>query len=174
MALQTPSYVFGDPLGATVAFVYFTVLAAVIGGVVFHLTGRWLRGLGSGSVGRLQRGLISGTISLGLAGVILGAFYASSLSGFYGLEVKHDHVRLQYILPDRMKEVPLSHIADVSRIPTFKGQWRCVIATSSGRVYYSVHAGSVAVHEAVQSLRRHVATAGGQQSRGLSSARVRE
>ena len=172
MAPHAPSFAFGDPFGATVAFVYFAVLASVIGGVVFHLTGRLLRGLSPGGQGVLQRSLISGTISIGMAGVILGVFYASSLSGFYGIEVRDDQVNLQYILPDRMKEVPLTHIADVSRIPTFKGQWRCVIATSSGRVYYSVHAGSVAVQEAVQVLRRHVAAAGGQQSHARSSARV--
>lgn len=172
MVPHAASFAFGDPFGATVAFVYFAVLALVIGGVVFHLTGRMLRGLSPGGQGVLQQSLISGTISTGMAGVVMGAFYVSSLSGFYEIEVQNNHLTLQYILPNRMTEIPLNHIAEVSRIPTFKGQWRCVIATSSGRVYYSVHAGSVAVQEAVRVLRRYVAEAGGQESHARSSARV--
>ncbi len=168
------SFSFGDPLGATVAFVYFAVLAGVIGGVLFHVSRRLMRGFSIDQRGALHRGLISVSLSLGMAGVIFGALYVSSLSGFYEAEVQDDRLRLRYILPDRMKEISLTHIAEVSRIPTFKGQWRCVIATSSGAVYYSVHAGPVAVQDAVHALRRRVAAAGGQQSRArLPFARVR-
>lgn len=172
MGTHPASFSFGDPLGATVAFVYFGVLAGVIGGVLFHVTRRLMRTRSTDQRGALHRGLISGTISMGVAGGILAGLYVSSLSGFYGVEVQEDRVRLHYILPARMEEISLTQIAEVSRIPTFKGQWRCVIATSSGRVYYSVHAGPAAVREAVHVLRRRVAAAGERQSRAIPSSQV--
>jgi hypothetical protein len=113
-------------------------------------------------------------MSLGVGGAILGMLYVSSLSGFYEAEVQEKLVRLHYILPIRTKDVVLGQVAEVSRIPTFKGQWRCVISTSSGAVYYSVHAGPAAVQDAVLALRRRLAGSAGPQSRMKPSSQVAE
>ncbi|MBI5854408.1 MAG: hypothetical protein HZB35_04110 [Nitrospirae bacterium] len=170
--MPTPpaSFSFGDPLGATVAFVYFSALSAVVGAVVFHVSCRLMRGAYPSAGASLHRSFISVSISLGVAGVIFGALYVSSLSGFYEVELRGDHVSLQYILPAQTKDLSLAGIVQVTRMPTFKGQWRLVIATASGQVYQSVHASPATVQEAVGALRYRIAGTTERQSRAIPSS----
>lgn len=103
MAMHPETFTFGDPFGATVAFVYFSVLAGVIGGVLFHIIRRLMRGA-------LHAGVISVTIGLGAASLILGTLYLPLLSGFYEAEVADGRLLLHYILPTRVHEVSLARI----------------------------------------------------------------
>lgn len=170
--MPTPpaSFSFGDPLGATVACVYFSALSAVIGALVFHVSLRLMRGAYPSAGASQHRGFISVIISMGAAGVIFGALYVSSLSGFYEVAVRDDHVSLQYILPARTKDLSLAGIVEVTRMPTFKGQWRLVIATASGQVYQSVHANPATVQEAVGALRYRIGGITERQSRVIPSS----
>ena len=80
------------------------------------------------------------------AGIVFGggvafgmfvAFYASSLAGFYDLQIRGDHVVLHYLFPDRYVTRPAMNLLKADKEPAFKSKWRLIVHDIDGGVYQS-------------------------------------
>jgi hypothetical protein len=98
-----------------------------------------------------------------LAGPI-SAVYASSLSGFYEAVVVGPSIRLYYLLPGIVSEIPLSSISDVRAVPWYRLRWRLIVTTSSGGKYESATSGRASVMESVVRLNDYRVEATGGES----------
>ena len=63
--------------------------------------------------------------------------YTSSLSGFYEAQVDGETLRLHYLFPPVVAEMPLAEVAAVRPIPAIRGRQRLEITLRSGRRYES-------------------------------------
>ena len=81
-------------------------------------------------------------IGVGTALLIFLGIYFSSLNGFYGLDVAENgqEVRLNYILPRHTLTLKRSSIAEVRRVPGYKGRWQLVLYTPAGAQFASARA----------------------------------
>jgi hypothetical protein len=77
------------------------------------------------------------------------AFYASSLAGFYDLEVSGDHVVLHYLFPERYVTRPAVNLLKAEQEPAFKSRWRLVVHDVDGAVYQSALSSQQEVQKAL-------------------------
>jgi hypothetical protein len=73
--------------------------------------------------------------------VFLGVYF-SALDGFYGLDIAIDgqELRLNYILPRRTLTLKTNEIAEVRRVPAYKGRWQLILYTPNGAQFASSRA----------------------------------
>jgi len=98
--------------------------------------------------GRVQ-GMVCGAM-LAL-GVFVG-FYASSLAGFYDLQVRGDRVVLHYLFPDRYVTQLAVNVLKVEKEPAFTSKWRLIVHDVDGAVYQSVLSSQQEVQQALTAL----------------------
>lgn len=153
------SWSFGDPIGSTVAGVVFVALA---GGIGFMVYGASYRLLTMGSLDETHRVSHRFSLALGLlfALVIFSACYATTLSGFFQLDLQGGQLTFHYMLPERIHTVAVEDVADLREEPAFKGQWRLIVTTADGDRYESVLATHEAVRQAEEALIQRVARSG--------------
>jgi hypothetical protein len=133
------SFTFGSASGTTFAFYFFLSIAVFIGIAIYRLLleprlNKWFHP----SMSRLQAGMIGASIALM---VFLGIYFCA-LDGFYHLEIAENgqEIRLGYILPKRTLSLQRSMIAEVRRVPAYKGRWQLILYTPAGAEFTSARA----------------------------------
>jgi len=125
-----------DTAGALWAALLFFAFSLMLGYLVYA-TVRWVASRGSIAEGR-RAGRSVGVV-LGVV-IGLGVFlvcYASSLAGFYDLQLRGDHVVLHYLFPERYVTRLAVNLLKVEKEPAFKSRWRLVVHDVDGAVYQS-------------------------------------
>lgn len=85
--------------------------------------------------------------------VTLVVLYASSLTGFYDLQVRGDHIVLHYLFPERYVTYQAMNILKVDKEPAFKSKWRLVVHDIDGGVYQSALSTQQDVQQALIALK---------------------
>lgn len=80
-------------------------------------------------------------------------FYASSLTGFYDLQVRGDHIVLHYLFPERYVTHQAMNVLKVDKEPAFKSNWRLVVHDIDGGVYQSALSTQQDVQRALSALK---------------------
>jgi hypothetical protein len=133
------SFSFGSASGSTFAFYFFLVFALLIGSAIYRLLlSSRLNKIFRPSMPRLQALAIGTSIAL----MVFLGIYFSSLDGFYRLEIRENgqEIRLGYILPKRTLTLRRSTIAEVRRVPSYKGRWQLILYTPTGAQFTSARA----------------------------------
>jgi hypothetical protein len=118
---------FGSRSGSWFALSLFTMIFAILGWGVAREVRR--RSYGAARIAGRVLGL-----ALFLGPVLL--VYVSSLGGFYEAEVDGPTLRLHYLFPGDVSEIPLSDVSARAR-PWARGRWRLVVTTEAGVEYES-------------------------------------
>ncbi|MGH9791552.1 MAG: hypothetical protein ACRD5W_10115 [Candidatus Acidiferrales bacterium] len=151
------SFVFGSVAGSTFAAWFFGAMSLFIGYAAFELASntRWRRDRFR-SVGVLPRwqGFLLGALLMLL---VASAVYMTALSGFYGLSVKGDEIRLHYALPSRTLALRRGELAEARSEPQFRARWRLYLYTPTGGEFVSAQASYAEVRSAASFLRRYLA-----------------
>ena len=133
------SFSFGSIQGSTFAFYFFLLFALLIGFAIYRLLlhPRLIQIFRSSTPK-----LAALAIGAGIAVLVFLGVYFSSLDGFYGLEIRENgqEIRLDYILPKRTLTLRRSKIAEVRRVPSFKGRWQLILYTPTGEQFTSARA----------------------------------
>jgi hypothetical protein len=111
---------FGSRSGSWLALAFFSLILSVLGWAVAQAARRRWRGEYV-TLGRV----------LGLA-VFLGPLllvYASMLSGFYDAEVDADTIRLRYLVPGSVTEIPAA-LATARIAPAYRDRVRLVLSAA--------------------------------------------
>jgi hypothetical protein len=127
---------FGSRSGSWFALGLFTAMFGTLGwGVAREIR---LRSPRDGAMGRI----------LGLAMVVgpIVMVYASSLSGFYEAQIDGTMLRLYYLFPRVVSEMPIAEVSTVRPIPAIRGRQRLQIIGRSGQQFESAtwHPASIA------------------------------
>ena len=135
---------FGSRSGSVFALCLFAVIFGALGWSIareirLRRRQRWL-------------GIIVG---LGFFAGPLTATYASSLGGFYEAVGVGPSLRLHYLLPGIVSEIPLASISDVRAVPWYRLRWRLIVTTSSGVTYESATWGRASVMESMVRLNEY-------------------
>jgi putative copper export protein len=146
------SFSFGSTSGSTFAFYFFLLLALFVGFAIYRLLleprlNKMLRP----SMPRVKALLIGAAIAL----LVFLGIYFSSLDGFYQLNIRAngEEIRLGYILPKRTLTLRRSEIAEVRRVPSYKGRWQLILYTGTGAQFTSAHADYASTRKAWEYLR---------------------
>ena len=130
------SFSFGSVPGSTFAFYFFLLIALFMGFAIYRLLVEpRLAKITQQAIPRL----LALAIGAGFALLVFLGIYLSSLDGFYRMEIGQQ-VRLDYILPRRTIFLNRGEIAEVRRVPSYKGRWRLVLYTPSGAQFTSAQA----------------------------------
>ncbi|WP_455377748.1 hypothetical protein [Petrachloros mirabilis] len=97
-----------------------------------------------------RSGVVFGTL---MSLVTLLVFYASSLTGFYDLQVRGDHIVLHYLFPERYVTYQAMNVLKVDKEPAFKSNWRLVVHDIDGGVYQSALSTQQDVQQALTALK---------------------
>ena len=135
---------FGSRSGSVFALSLFAVIFGALGWSIareirLRRRQRWL-------------GIIVG---LGFFAGPITATYASSLSGFYEAVGVGPSIRLYYLLPGIVSEIPVESISDVRAVPWYRLRWRLIVTTSSGVTYESATWGRASVMESMVRLNEY-------------------
>jgi len=143
--------VLGDSTGAMWGAIVMVAFSLGLGFLTYAIMKR-LASMGGAEItpttGRV-RGIVSGTTIA--MGVFIG-FYASSLAGFYDLQVRGDQVVLHYLFPDRYVTQLAVNVLKVDKEPAFKSKWRLVVHDVDGAVYQSALSSQQDVQRALTAL----------------------
>ena len=144
------TFTFGSASGITFAFYFFLLIGLLIGVAVYWLLGhpesRKERFRTWPSASRPAAALMGAGVALL---VILGVYF-SILAGFHRLEVRDDELRVVYILPQRTEVFRRAEIAEVRRMPGYRGMWRLELYTPAGRRVRSAQGGYATVRKACE------------------------
>lgn len=75
--------------------------------------------------------------------------YASSLAGFYDVQVRDDQVVLHYLFPERYVTRLAVNVLKVEEEPAFQSKWRLVVQDVDGGVYQSALSSRQEVEQAL-------------------------
>ena len=97
---------------------------------------------------------LSNVLGAGTALMVFLGIYFSSLDGFYRLDMGKNgqEIHLDYILPKRTLILRRSEIAEVRRVPSYKGRWQLVLYTPTGARFTSARASYADARKAWQFL----------------------
>ena len=129
---------FGSRSGSALALAMFLVLFGAVGLASARQLARRVP-----PTGMKWRSLVVLACAAGPAALL----YASSLSGFYDVEVSGDQWRLRYLLPSSVVTLAAEDVKAVEAVPAYRGTWTLHIVTPDGR-YQSATADRAAVTQA--------------------------
>ena len=129
---------FGNRAASWIALGLFAVL---FGGLGWAVTREILRR--SGTV----HSSLARFLGLALFAAPVFLLYVSSLNGFYEAEVEGRVLRMRYLLPGLVSELPLLEVASARPVPWYRGRWRLEIVGTSGKRYISATANRESVTE---------------------------
>ncbi len=162
------SFAFGSVSGSMFAAWFFGAISLFVGFAVFELASnaRWRRERFR-SIGVLPRwqGVLLGAL---LTLLVASAVYMTALSGFYGLTVKGDVIRLHYVFPSRTLAFRRSEIAEVRTEPQFRARWRLHLYTPTGAEFVSAQAYYAEVRAAGKFLSAYISQKPEDASRGVA------
>jgi hypothetical protein len=136
---------FGNRAASWIALGLFAVL---FGGLGWAVTREILRRSSTASRG------LARFVGLVLFAVPVFLLYVSSLNGFYEAEVEGRVLRMRYLLPALVSELPLSEVASARPVPWYRGRWRLEIVDTSGKRYTSATANRESVSESEALIRQ--------------------
>lgn len=154
------SYELGNPSRATVAFVVFLVLSLGISMVVYAvLVRRAPRPSTFPDTATIQVPFAA-LLSTAVFALLFGGLYATTLQGFYRVELLDDEVRLHYLFPAHTVTVSRLELNQAERIPVHEGRWHLRLHTFQGDTYQSALANDRAVLESWEGLNAYLEHAG--------------
>jgi hypothetical protein len=149
-------YELGSPSGATVAFVVFLILSLAISMALYvELVRRSERH----SLFQTMSGIqvpFAALLSTGVFVLLFGALFATTLEGFYKVELLDDEVRLHYLFPAHTVSVSRLELSGAERVPSHKGRWHLRLRTQQGEMYESALANDRAVLESWEGLHAYL------------------
>ncbi|MGH9817974.1 MAG: hypothetical protein ACRD6I_18060 [Candidatus Acidiferrales bacterium] len=152
------SFVFGSVSGSVFAFWFFGAMSLFAGFAVYELSSnvRYRRAAFRrfGVLPRWQGLIFGGSLTL----LVAAALYLSMLDGFYGLAVRGDEIRLNYILPSRTLALQRAEIAEVRTEPSYRSRWRLRLYTPTGGEFVSARGSFAEVRAAGKFLTAHIGT----------------
>lgn len=154
--MMTTIYELGSPWGATVACVVFLTLSLGISLLIYAVLVR------RSSRRKLFQGEpaiqvpFAALLSTGVFALLFGVLYATTLQGFYRVELLEDAVRLHYLFPAHTVTVSRLELTDAERIPVHKGRWHLRLRTQHGDTYQSALANDRAVLESWEGLNAYL------------------
>jgi hypothetical protein len=143
------TFFFGSISGSTLAVYFFLLFSLLVGVTVYGLMRFPQTRRFGGMAGHQATSLVTAAAA---AMTVFLAFYFSSINAFYVLEATNGQLRLEYILPSRVRVLSRSDISDIQRRPSYKGQWQLVIHTFGGTRYRSAQSTYDAVTKAWENL----------------------
>jgi hypothetical protein len=149
-------YELGSPQGATVAFIVFLVLSLALALVLYAVL---VRRAARHAPFKTDSGVqvpFAALLSTAVFALLFGALYATTLQGFYRLELLDDTVRLHYLFPSHTVTVSRLELRQPERIPAHKGRWHLQLRTQKGDTYQSALANDRAVLESWEGLNAYV------------------
>ena len=154
--MMTTIYELGSPSGATVAFVVFLLLALAISMVLYAvLVRRSSRHEPFQGTPAVQVPFAA-LLSTAVFALLFGALYATTLQGFYRVELLDDEVRLHYLFPEHTVTVSRLELTQAERVPAHKGRWHLLLHTQQGDTYQSALANDRAVLESWEGLNAYL------------------
>ncbi len=154
------SYELGSPSGATVAFVVFLLLSLGISMVLYAVLVRRASRHSPFPDTAAIRVPFAAVFSTAVFALLFGALYATTLQGFYRVELLGDEVRLHYLFPAHTVTVSRLELAQAERIPAHKGCWHLRLHTHQGDTYQSALANDRAVLKSWEGLNSYLEHAG--------------
>jgi hypothetical protein len=152
-------YELSSTSGATVAFLAFLILSLGIAMTLYVLLVRSSSRRAPFQGEPAVRGPVATLASLLVFGLVFGALYATTLRGFYRMELSEDEVRLHYLFPARTVTLPRIELAQAERVPAHKGHYHLRLHTHHGDTYQSALADDRAVSESWEGLNAYLAGA---------------
>lgn len=140
--------VLSDSVGATWGVLLLSAISVGLGFLVYVLLKRLASRGATGkdaNAGRRAGLVLGGITALG----IFAVFYASSLAGFYDLQVRDDQVVLHYLFPERYVTRLAANVLKVEQEPAFQSKWRLVVHDVDGGVYQSALSSRQEVEQAL-------------------------
>lgn len=154
------SYELGNPARATAAFVVFLVLSLGISLAVYAVLVRWApRRPAFPDTSSIQVPFAA-LLSTAVFALLFGVLYASTLQGFYRVELLDDEVRLHYLFPAHTVTVSRLELTQAERVPAHKGRWHLRLRTFQGDTYQSALANDRAVLQSWEGLNAYLEHAG--------------
>ncbi|WP_224240283.1 hypothetical protein [Hyalangium gracile] len=95
-------------------------------------------------------------VSTAVFALLFGVLFATTLEGFYRVELLDDEVRLHYLFPAHTVTVSRLELADAERVPSHKGRWHLRLRTQQGTTYQSALANDRAVLESWEGLHAYL------------------
>lgn len=138
--------------GATVALIVFLSLSLAISMVLYvvlmHRASRQEPFHGEPAL----RMPVAALVSTAVFGLLFGALYATTLRGFYRVELLEEEVRLHYLFPAHTVSLPRFELTQAEHIPAHKGGAHLRLHTHEGAMYQSALANDRAVRESWEGL----------------------
>lgn len=147
MNMMAKIYELGSPSGATVAFVVFLILSLGISLAVYWVLVRQSYRHLSLQASSAIRMPVAALISTAVFALLFGLLFASTLQGFYRVELLDDEVRLHYLFPAHTVTVSRLEFTEAERVPSHRGRGHLRLRTQQGETYQSALANDRAVRE---------------------------
>jgi hypothetical protein len=156
MLMMTTIYELSSPWGATVALVAFLLLSLGLSLVVYAVLVRRPSRRSPFQGDLAIQVPFAALLSTGVFALLFGALYATTLQGFYRVELLEDEVRLHYLFPAQTVTVSRLALTDAERIPAHKGRWHLRLRTHQGDTYQSALAHDRVVLESWEGLHAYL------------------
>jgi hypothetical protein len=153
-------YELGSTSGATVEFVVFLFLSLGLALAVYGLLVRASSRRPPFQAQPAARGPVAAITGTLVFGLLFGGLYATTLRGFYRVELSEDEVRLYYLFPAHTVTLPRVELAQAERVPVHKDRGHLRLHTHQGATYQSALASDRVVLESWEGLNAYLDSAG--------------
>ncbi|WP_224371927.1 hypothetical protein [Hyalangium versicolor] len=159
MKMMAKIYELVSPSGATVALVVLLLLSLGISMALYAaLVRRSERHTPFQTASAIQVPFAA-LLSTGVFALLFGPLFATTLQGFYRVELLDDEVRLHYLFPAHTVTVSRLELTDAERVPSHKGRWHLRLRTQQGDTYQSSLANDRAVLESWEGVHAYLENA---------------
>ena len=154
-------YELSNAWGATVAFVTFLILSLGISMVLYAVLVRPASRHSPFHGAPDIRVPVAALVSTVVFGSVFGALYATTLRGFYKVELLEDEVRLHYLFPAHTVTLSRLELTEAERVPSHRGRGHLLLRTHEGDTYQSALANERAVLESWAGLNAYLDSTAG-------------
>jgi hypothetical protein len=154
--MMTMIYELCSASGATVALCVLLLLALGVSLVLYAMLMRWPTRRALFQDGLSIPAPLAAVLCTAVFGLLFGAMYATTLQGFYRVELLDGEVRLHYLFPAHTVTLPRIELAQAERVPSHKGRWHLRLRTHHGVTYESALANDRAVLESWQGVNAYL------------------
>jgi hypothetical protein len=146
--------------GATAALVVLLLLSLGISLVLYAVLVRRISRHALFQGGPVFPAPLAAVLCAAVFGLLFGAMYATTLQGFYRVELLDGEVRLHYLFPAHTVTLSRIEPAQAERVPMHKGRGHLRLRTGQGLTYESALANERAVLESWEGLNAYLGGAG--------------
>ena len=154
--MMTMIYELCSASGATVALCVLLLLALGVSLVIYAMLMRWPSRRALFQDGMNMPPPLAAVLCTGVFALLFGAMYATTLQGFYRVELLGEEVRLHYLFPAHTVTLSRIELAQAERVPSHKGRWHLRLRTHQGTTYESALANDRAVLESWQGVNAYL------------------